>query len=171
VTAPDLPPLHPDIAHLEFLLGDWAGSGSGEYPTIDSFEFSEHTTFGHVGKPFVTFVQRTKGADGKPLHTESGYLRPVGTERVEFVLTMPSGIVESLEGTVRTSGPDGGRIELSSVQVLTTATAKSVVATERTYEVSGGLSARPALAWTFAMSAVGQPMTHHLSGVLRRNRP
>ena len=145
MNAPDLPPLHPDIAHMGFLLGEWTGSGAGEYPTIDSFEFSEHTTFGHVGKPFVTFVQRTKGADGKPLHTESGYLRPVGRDLVEFVLTMPSGIVESLEGSVRSDGPGHGRIELSSAQVLTTATAKSVVATQRTYEVSGELSAGAAL--------------------------
>ncbi len=164
MTTPDLPPLHPDIAHLGFLLGEWKGSGTGEYLTIEPFGFTEHTSFGHVGKPFVTFVQRTRGADGKPLHTESGYLRPVGVDRVEFVVTMPSGIVESLEGTVVSTGSAGGHLELSSVQVLTTATAKSVVATQRRYEVVGD-----ELVWTFAMSAVGQPMTHHLAGALQRS--
>ncbi|MEM7338702.1 MAG: FABP family protein [Actinomycetota bacterium] len=152
------PQLHPAVVHLAPLLGTWSGAGAGEYPTIEAFTFTEETVFGHVGKPFLTFVQRTKGADGLPLHTEAGYLRPVGLDKVEFVITMPSGIVESLEGTI-----DGPTITLESVTVLTTATAKEVTATRRTYTVDDDR-----LDWTFAMAAMGQPMTHHLAGSLTR---
>ena len=153
------PTLHPDVAHLSFLLGTWKGSGKGEYPTIEPFTFTEETVFGHVGKPFLTFVQRTKDAAGLPLHTESGYLRPVGAERAEFVVSIPSGIVELAAGTV-----EENRLVLSSTGVHRTATAKEVSATERAYEVDGDT-----LHWTLAMAAMGQPMTHHLSGELTRS--
>ena len=152
------PPLHPDVAHLAFLLGMWRGKGSGSYPTIDDFEYLEVTAFGHVGKPFLTFVQRTKHLDGSPLHTESGYLRPAGDNGVEFVLSIPSGIMESLEGTVT-----GSTMELESVDIVRTTTAKEVSATTRTYTVDGDT-----LSYDISMAAVGEPLTHHLHADLER---
>ena len=128
MTKPSVPPLHSEISHLEFLLGTWRGKGAGHYPTISDFEYTEETVFGHVGKPFLTFVQRTKHLDGTPLHTESGYLRPAGETGVEFVLSIPSGILESLEGTV-----SGTNLDLQSVDIVRTTTAKEVTATTRTY--------------------------------------
>ena len=92
--------LHPAVAHLAPLLGTWRGGGQGHYPTIDPFEYTEEVTFGHVGKPFLAYSQRTKGIDGAPLHAECGYWRPTGDRGLELLIVHPSGIAEILVGEV-----------------------------------------------------------------------
>ncbi|HEX9258271.1 MAG TPA: FABP family protein [Acidimicrobiales bacterium] len=153
------PPLHPDIESLAPLLGTWQGRGRGEYPTIEPFEFDETVTFGHVGKPFLSYGQRTTSVDdGRPLHSESGYWRLPVLGRVEVVLAHPSGIAELLAGTF-----DGRTFELRTSSVALTPTAKSVTAVERTFELDGDV-----LRYTLRMAAVGVPMTHHLGAELHR---
>jgi hypothetical protein len=158
---------HDALAHVAPLLGTWTGAGAGEYPTIEPFRYTETVTFGHVGKPFLAYGQRTRalhddGTEGLPLHAESGYWRFPAPERVEVVLAHPSGITEVQEGTVV---DDAGvlLIELRSTSVVTTSTAKSVTAVERSFRLDGDV-----LDYTLAMAAVGVPMTHHLSARLRR---
>ena len=152
--------LHPDVAPLAFLLGTWAGDGQGSYPTIETFAYREEVTFGHVGKPFVSYVQRSRlAATGLPAHSESGYYRMAGARGIELVLAQPSGIVEVHEGTL-----NGTSFALRTVQVLTTATAKSVTAVERLVEVVDGFVMR----YELRMAAMGQPLQHHLAAELRR---
>jgi THAP4-like, heme-binding beta-barrel domain len=155
--------LHPDVEILSPLLGAWEGRGSGEYPTIDGFAYLESVTFAHVGKPFLTYNQRTHAADdGRPLHSETGYLRAPGNNRVELVIAHPTGITELDEGSVEITA--GGLVlTLSSTTIGLSRSAKSVTAVERHIEVDGD-----ELRYRLAMAAVGHPMTHHLTAHLAR---
>jgi hypothetical protein len=156
----DAPSLLPALEPLAGLLGSWRGAGEGHYPTIEPFRYVEQVTFGHVGKPFLTYEQRTRHADtGLPLHAETGYWRAVGDGRLEVVLAHPSGILESLEGTIA-----GGVIDLRTAAVTGTATAKPVTALHRRFTLDGD-----ELRYDLSMAAVGLPMTHHLRAVLHRD--
>ena len=166
-------PLHAHVAPLAFLLGTWRGEGTGEYPTISSFAYGEELVFGHTGKPFLTYAQRTRAADdARPLHAETGYWRAHpprvddGDEvlaRLEVVIAQPVGIAEILLGAAVADG-DGVRISLHCDHLLLAPTAKDVRAMTWHLHWDGADHLHERL----AMAAVGKPMTHHLSADLHR---
>ncbi|MFD6389451.1 peroxynitrite isomerase [Nocardia sp. NPDC060259] len=154
---------HPDIAALAPLLGSWRGRGHGEYPTIEPFDYVEEIIFGHLGKPFITYRQRTKSAsDGRPMHAETGYLRSPAPGRVELMLAHPTGITEISEGTI-TETVDGIRLELNSTNIGRSGSAKSVTALGRSFHVTGDT-----IDYTLRMAAVGESLQHHLAATLQR---
>jgi hypothetical protein len=159
---------HPDIAHLAPLLGTWRGSGHGEYPTIEPFDYHEEIRFGHVGRPFLTYRQRTRHAgDGRSLHAETGYLRAAGGNRIELILAHPTGITEICEGTADVA--DGTlRLELDSTHIGRSSTAKLVTALGRSLRLVDEPESGDTIHYTLRMAAVGQPTRHHLAASLRR---
>ena len=151
----DLPSV---LAPLHFLLGTWVGEGRGEYPTVDDFRYLEETTFAHPGKPVLAYSQRTwMIPDRRAAHAELGYLRPV-EDGVELLLVQPSGVAEVSVGTVA-----GTRLELASVALARTPTAKPVTEVRRVYERRGDT-----LWYQLDMAAVDQPLGIHCEAELRR---
>lgn len=159
-----VPDLHPGIAALAPLLGHWSGAGTGDYPTIAPFGYTEEVTFGHIGKPFLTYTQRTRSDDGLPLHAETGYLRMPSPHRVELTLAHPTGITEIDEGSL--TEQDGGLfLDLHSTTVGLSSSAKDVMALRRSITLDGD-----ELHYTLLMAAVGQPLVHHLTATLHRQQ-
>ena len=155
------PVLHSEVAPLGVLLGTWSGRGHGDYPKIEPFDYDETVTFSHVGKPFLTYAQRTSHAvDGRPLHAETGYWRLARPGWVELVLSHPTGVAEVEEGPF-----EGSSLRLRSRVVACSGSAKSVVAVERDVEVDGDR-----ISYTLRMAAVGRPLTDHLAAELHRVR-
>ncbi|MDN6747419.1 MAG: FABP family protein [Brevibacterium sp.] len=147
---------------LQPLVGTWRGTGSGHYPTIEPFSYTEELVFRDVAKPFLVYQQRTWSPEGQPMHMETGFLRSPTPTTVEFVLAQPTGQAELAEGTL-TPLEEGLLLELQSPQVLVATSAKPVQATVRTYRLT-----KNQLAADFSMAAVGVTMTHHLHSDLDR---
>jgi hypothetical protein len=152
------PPVHEQLESLSFLFGTWKGAGRGDYPTIEAFEYTEEIAFGHVGKPFLTYHQRTWSSDGAPLHTEFGYMRPAGAGGIELALAQPTGVTETHSGVLT-----GTHIELTAVAIGLTPTAKEVTSVRRVLDVDGDL-----LRYQLDMAAVGQEEQFHLEAELHR---
>lgn len=156
------PPLHEALAPVSFLLGTWRGVGVGGYPTIDSFRFGQEITFGHVGKPVLSYASRTwilddTGAVVRPAASETGFWRMTDAG-LEVVLAHMTGFAEIWVGEVSES-----RIELHTDLVARTTSAKEVTAGHRLYGLVDG-----DLLYAYDMAAVGQPLTPHLSARLRQ---
>jgi len=133
------------------------------YPTIAPFGYLEEVTFGHVGKPFFGYTQKTKATDdNRPLHAESGYLRVPADGRVELILAHPTGVAEVEEGTVSVRGTTI-EMELVATTIGRSGSAKEVTSLGRSIRVDGD-----ELTYTVSMGAVGQPLQQHLTATLHR---
>lgn len=154
------PPLHPSLGHLGWLVGTWEGTGNGDYPTIEPFEYAEQVTITHTGRPFLTYHQRTWDRNRtQPLHTESGYLRPgAGPEGVEFLVVQPTGLAEVSEGSVR-----DGVLAVVTSSVARTSTAKDVRSVRRRLWLDDD-----ELCYELWMAYAEVPDTVHLEARLRR---
>ncbi|HKS98701.1 MAG TPA: FABP family protein [Rugosimonospora sp.] len=162
------PDLHPSLLGLLPYVGLWRGRGRGGYPTIEDFDYAQEVRISHDGRPFLHYDSRSwlieeDGTPIRPSGREVGWWRPVtadgkATDELEVLLTYPTGIMELYVGRV-----DGLKVELVTDAVLRTVTAKEVASGQRLYGIVDG-----ALLYAQEMSAVGQPMSPHLSARLLR---
>ena len=158
------PTIHPDVAPLAWLVGRWEGAGVLGYPTIESSRFGQEIVVSHDERPFLRWESSTwlLDEDGEIVRqaaTELGFWRAgAGEGEVELLLTHPTGIVEMYYGT-----QEPGRIELQTDGVLRSPSAKEYTSAQRMY----GL-VKSNLMWVMDMAAVGEPMTSHVSGELKR---
>jgi hypothetical protein len=156
--------LDPALYPLSFLIGEWAGVGLGQYPTIEDFRFGQEASFSYTpGKTFLDYESKSwlideDGNKVRPLAREHGYWRPQEDNQLELVLAHPTGVVEIWVGQV-----DSGKIELNTDAVARTASAKEYSAGNRLYGLVKG-----DLYWTFDMAAMGHGMQNHLAAQLKR---
>lgn len=157
--SPQPPALHPDLVPLAFLLGKWRGEGRGLWRADPPFRYAEEVEFGHVGRPFLAYRQRTWAADdGRPMHAEAGYLRPGQGGRVELVLAQPTGLTEVQVGPL-----DGRRLTLRAAAIGRSPTALNVTAIERQVWMEGDT-----LHYLVRIAMNDEPLAAHLAATLRR---
>ncbi|MDA8062714.1 MAG: FABP family protein [Actinomycetota bacterium] len=104
MTGAEATSLHPALARLAALVGSWVGAGHGDYPTNQAFDYLEHAELHHTGRPWLAYTQRSTDPNGRPLHSETGYLRPQGTGSAELVVVQPTGVTEVDEGELDSAG-------------------------------------------------------------------
>jgi hypothetical protein len=157
------PRLHPSLGSLLPFIGEWRGRGSGEYPTIEPFEYAQEVRISHDGRPFLRYESRawlveSDGTPIRPAAREAGWWRVTPDGEIEALFCLPTGIEELYLGEVT-----GVRLEMSTDAVLRTSTAKEVKSGRRFY----GIVDR-ALLYAQEMAAVGQPLRPHLAAKLNR---
>jgi hypothetical protein len=155
--------LHPDLVPYAWLLGQWQGSGRGDYPTIAAYQFGQEVAFAHDGRPFLHYFSRSwivddAGTTVREGALETGFLRPQADNEFEFVLAHSAGFAEIWYGRL-----DGARLDMATDLVARTASAKEVTAGKRLYGLVEGQ-----LMYAYDMAAVGQPMQSHTWAQLKR---
>jgi len=150
---------------LRALIGEWSGTGQGEFPTIEPFEYIETLTFAGDQRPFLHYEQQTRRrnpgqTDYVPSHWECGFLRLLPGGEVELVNAQGSGRLERLAGSLERTGT-GLILRLESTAYLND---PRMVATTRTITVEGDR-----LHYTQAMYTTTVPgPAHHVEARLGR---
>lgn len=168
MTEPDvLAGVHPDIAHLSWLVGRWRGIGEGTLPGTGPFRYEEIVEFATDGRPFleyrsISWLIDADNARVRPSHTESGYWRPSADNGVEAVITNPMGIAEVWLGTVTVSGIvnariTGAKLEVHTSKYVHTPTASQVTTGTRLYGLVNG-----ELLMAFDMATPGSSEESHV---------
>jgi THAP4-like, heme-binding beta-barrel domain len=151
---------------LRLLIGEWSGSGRGEFPTVEPFEYLETLTFAGDHRPFLHYEEKTRRrsagqTDYIPSHWESGFLRLLPDGEVELINTQGSGRLERLTGSLE--GTETGLIlRLQSTAFLND---PRMVETSRTITVDGNKMHYTQNMYT---TAVPGP-AHHVEATLNRN--
>ena len=157
--APDGQVLHPELAAVGFLVGNWSGCGRGSYPGSEPFDYEEELTFSHTGKPVLMYTMRTSlGPGGPPSHAEHGFWRCRDGNHVDCVAAHATGHVEISSGMV-----DRTAVEMASTSVAAWPGSKEVVALGRRLQLAGDI-----LTDRLEMQAVGQMLQAHVVAELRR---
>ena len=161
----ELPPnLHPHCGPLVWLLGTWTGSGKGDYPGIEPYDYQQELVFPQDGRPFLHYFSRSwvvdeNGEKVRDAAQETGFLRCPEVGKVEMVLAHNTGISEIWYGNA-----EDGKIELRTAGVAFTETAREVTGGHRLYgNVEGDLL------YAYDMEAEGKELQPHLWARLKRS--
>jgi hypothetical protein len=150
---------------LHILIGEWAGTGQGEFPTIEPFEYRETLVFASDQRPFLHYETKSRRRragqeDFVPSHWESGFLRLLPNGEVEMVNTQSSGRLERLVGSIQLA-ETGLVLHLKSTSFLND---PRMVETERTIVVEDNIMTYTQTMYTNAVAGPAQ----HVSAQLKR---
>ena len=119
-------------AVLTALAGVWEGTGHGEFPTIESFDYRERAEFIFddarrlVRYCFEDTIVGPGGDDLRPSHVDVGILRLTDDGDFEL-LSAQTGRVEVLQGAISTeAGGAGMELRLDSVVVARPVSSRTV---------------------------------------------
>jgi hypothetical protein len=144
---------------IAFLVGQWHGSGRGQFPTMDPFDYEEEIRFSDHGVPALIYEQRAwQAKDASLLHFETGIWRPAADGSLAISIALPR-VSEISEGTFR-----DGVIDVTATSVRRAAGGAGLVAVRRQYRCRGDEIDYRIWMATETVSA----LTHHLEGELRR---
>jgi hypothetical protein len=104
---------------LGLLVGAWHGTGTLEYPTIDTFPYREVFTVRMLGPGWpLHYLQETwkqlPHAEA-PSHVETGFITADGDGEVMFHNAQGNDRVEVLSGRLMPTGDRAWRLELASI--------------------------------------------------------
>lgn len=144
---------------ISFLAGVWRGSGHGEFPTMDDFDYEEEVSFHELGLPSLIYQQRAwSRTDREVLHVEAGIWRS-GPEGALIVSVALPRVTEISEGRIA-----DGVIRLATTHVARAESGAGLVAVRRTYEIGDDR-----IQYDIAMATIDvADITHHLTGTLTR---
>jgi len=153
---------------LAQLRGKWCGSGRGEFPGMQPFEYEDELSIkGDDLETVLQFEQRTwqkdkHGKPGAPRHWETGFLRALA-DGVEMTIAHNGYRVEVLRGGLDPTALIKGAVQISLTSTLV-ANDDSVLQTRREFHVHGDR-----LKYRVAMATPQAPALHpHLQAELAR---
>jgi hypothetical protein len=161
----------PDVVRpLEWLIGNWRGTGAGAVPGggAPDFSYDEELSIGCDGSPWLTYTTRAVHPEtGQLLHAEVGWWRPQsangeGNVEIEVVVTMPTGVVEILIGGL-VADHAGVHVDLGSDIVARTPSGLPVTADKRLYALRGDR-----LMYAIDLAVGDGELAPHLAAALER---
>lgn len=151
---------------LHKLLGEWQGTGRGEFPTIEPFEYQETLRFDmDEGRELIHYEQKTQRrtspqADYVPSHWESGFIRPLSDNEVEVINVQGGGRLEVMTGSLKES--PGGLVLLLRSKAFSND--PRMLESERAITLNG-----TQLHYRLDMRTTAVPhLTHHVEAVLTK---
>lgn len=160
-TPTDAPP--PVMVLFDALTGVWRGSGAGDFPTMEPFEYDEEIVFTRLTNRHLRYHQQARDhLDGETLHVECGIWRVTRDHGLEVTIALP-GVAEVAEGAIDGTGFDGTGVVLTSSIMSRAPQGAPLVGSVRRYRLAGDL-----LTYDIAMGTAEQPVQPHIEARLVR---
>ena len=150
---------------LNRLIGEWSGTGRGEYPTIESFEYIETLRFTSYNNPFILYEQKTQrrnegSSELLTSHWENGFIHALKSGEIQINNAQSGGRTEVLTGSLEET-ENGLVLRMQSTSFLND---PRMLGTSRVFTIDGDT-----LHYTMHMRTNSVPeMKFHLEARLQR---